>query len=296
LGTATEFVCIPSNTGLSIGKKTSPTNALDIVGSILVSGEYKSDATNNTKIGTLALTANGTGLRNTAIGNTTLGGNITGSNNTALGFQAGRGTILQIYTNLAGIQSYRDVYADTDTGTNNTFLGADTGVSRGTSSISNSTAIGNSASLNASNQIVLGNSSITSLKCNVQTITNLSDRRDKKDIEELETGIEFIEKVKPVKFKWNMRDGGKIDILEWGFIAQDLIEIGGKQIPNLIDDSDNDKLCIGQMAMFPVLVKAVQDLKKLVDSQAKQLESQAAQLDSQAAQLERINKQLFPND
>jgi hypothetical protein len=75
-----------------------------------------------------------------------------------------------------------------------------------------------------------------------------------------------------------------------------LIEIGGKQIPNLIDDSDNDKLCIGQMAMFPVLIKAVQDLKKLVDSQAKQLESQAKQLELQAAQLERINKQLFPND
>ncbi len=199
------------------------------------------------------------------------------------------------------MQSLKEFYEDLDIGTYNTFLGADTGVNNSlfydyTSIITNSTAIGNSAKVDESNQIVLGNSSITSLKCNVQTITNLSDRRDKKDIEELETGIEFIEKVKPVKFKWNMRDGGKIDILEWGFIAQDLIEIGGKQIPNLIDDSDNDKLCIGQMAMFPVLIKAVQDLKKLVDSQAKQLESQAKQLELQAAQLERINKQLFPND
>jgi hypothetical protein len=199
------------------------------------------------------------------------------------------------------VQSLKEFYEDLDIGTYNTFLGADTGVNNSlfydyTSIITNSTAIGNSAKVDESNQIVLGNSSITSLKCNVQTITNLSDRRDKKDIEELETGIEFIEKVKPVKFKWNMRDGGKIDILEWGFIAQDLIEIGGKQIPNLIDDSDNDKLCIGQMAMFPVLIKAVQDLKKLVDSQAKQLESQAKQLELQAAQLERINKQLFPND
>ena len=50
-----------------------------------------------------------------------------------------------------------------------------------------------------------------------------------------------------------------------------LIEIGGKQVPNLIDDSNEDKYCVGQMAMFPVLVKAVQDLKKIVDAQAKEI-------------------------
>ena len=59
---------------------------------------------------------------------------------------------------------------------------------------------------------------------------------------------------------WNMRDGGKIDIPEIGFIAQELIEAGGKQIPNLIDDADENKLSIGQMAMFPVVIKAVQEL------------------------------------
>jgi hypothetical protein len=64
---------------------------------------------------------------------------------------------------------------------------------------------------------------------------------------------------------WNMRDKGKIDIPEIGFIAQELIEAGGKQIPNLIDDTDDDKLMVGQMAMFPVLVKAVQELNTKLD-------------------------------
>ena len=57
-----------------------------------------------------------------------------------------------------------------------------------------------------------------------------------------------------------MRDTGKIDIPEIGFIAQELIEAGGKQIPNLIDDADEDRLSVGQMAMFPVVIKAVQEL------------------------------------
>ena len=41
LGTSTEFVCIPSNRGLSIGKTTAPASdyALDVVGSINLTGE-----------------------------------------------------------------------------------------------------------------------------------------------------------------------------------------------------------------------------------------------------------------
>ena len=42
LGTSTEFVCIPSNRGLSIGKTTAPGYALDVSGSINLTGEiYK---------------------------------------------------------------------------------------------------------------------------------------------------------------------------------------------------------------------------------------------------------------
>ena len=218
--------------------------------------KYNRTGKNNTAIGVRSQTQNQTGWYNTAIGTESLYDNTDGSFNVAIGFRAG----FRAGPNDADVRSNK-----------NTFIGVYADVATDETYLENSTAIGANAKISLSNQIVLGDSSITQLKCQVTTITSLSDRRDKKDIEELDTGIDFIEKVKPVKFNWNMRDGGKVDVPEWGFIAQDLIEIGGKQVPNLIDDSNEDKYCVGQMAMFPVLVKAVQDLKKIVDAQAKEI-------------------------
>ena len=59
LGTSAEFVCIPSNRGLSIGKTTEPVTGvgLDVSGSLIVSGDmnvngtYRADSSSNIKIG-----------------------------------------------------------------------------------------------------------------------------------------------------------------------------------------------------------------------------------------------------
>ena len=51
------------------------------------------------------------------------------------------------------------------------------------------------------NQITLGNSSISSLRCNTTTITSLSDARDKKNIKELNLGIDFLMKIKTPPFQ-----------------------------------------------------------------------------------------------
>jgi hypothetical protein len=50
IGTSGEFVCIPSNRGLSIGKSSKPINALDVSGSISVSGDYKGNSNGNVNI------------------------------------------------------------------------------------------------------------------------------------------------------------------------------------------------------------------------------------------------------
>jgi hypothetical protein len=113
----------------------------------------------------------------------------------------------------------------------------------------------------------LGNNAITSLRCNVQTITSLSDVRDKKDIEPIPQGLTFINDLKPVKFKWNMRDKGKIDIEEFGFIAQDLETSQNKfgVIPNLVDTSDPEKYAASYGTLLPVMVKAIQDLSSQIN-------------------------------
>jgi hypothetical protein len=136
---------------------------------------------------------------------------------------------------------------------------------------SNVTCIGNGAQpsiASISNQITLGNSSVTALRCQVTAITSLSDARDKKDIQELEAGLNFVEQLKPVSFTWNMRDGGKVDIPDTGFIAQDLKQVQidtGITIPGLVYEANPEKLEASYGKLLPVLVKAIQDLKKELD-------------------------------
>lgn len=102
-------------------------------------------ASNNVASGPYSLENNTTGTQNTGIGNSTLDSLTTGNNDTALGYQAGynSGTPLQTIAN-------------------STFLGAFSNAS--TDGITNSTAVGYQAQVTASNQIMLGNASVTSVK------------------------------------------------------------------------------------------------------------------------------------
>ena len=76
------------------------------------------------------------------------------------------------------------------------------------------------------NEIVLGGSSSQTLRCATQTISSYSDRRDKTDIVDIPIGIDFVNKLRPVKFKWDMRDAESDNPHQGtergGFIAQEL--------------------------------------------------------------------------
>ena len=164
------------------------------------------------------------------------------------------------------------------TGTFNTMLGHSAGST--TTTASNVTCLGRGAvasGATTSNEITLGNSSIASLRCQVQTISALSDRRDKKDIEELPIGIDFINTLKPVKFTWNMRDGAKIGQQEAGFIAQDLdeaqIDAGAEDYLSLVLKNNPEKLEASYGKLVPVLVKAVQELSAEISNLKKEIKN-----------------------
>jgi hypothetical protein len=103
----------------------------------------------NTAIGSVAL-RNSTSSNNTAAGYYALQGLTSGSDNTAIGYQAGV-TLTSANRNVTGGQ--------------NTYLGADAGPNT-SSQLNNTTAIGYGARVSASNQVVLGNSSVTSTLLN----------------------------------------------------------------------------------------------------------------------------------
>jgi hypothetical protein len=141
------------------------------------------------------------------------------------------------------------------------------------SSGSNNMCLGtnaNSSSSAVSNEITLGNSSITTLRCQSQTITSLSDIRDKKNIQPIPAGLEFVGNLNPVRFTWNSRDGSKRDMEEFGFIAQELQtaqEESGICVPHLVNHSNPEKLEASYGVLLPILVKAIQELKEITAKQ-----------------------------
>jgi len=114
------------------------------------------------------------------------------------------------------------------------------------------------------NEITLGDSSIATLRCNTQTISSLSDRRDKTDINTLDLGLDFVKSLNPVKFKWQTRDGnGKDGLYEAGFIAQDFQQLqknNDADYLKLVMDENPDRLEASYGKLIPVLVKAIQEL------------------------------------
>jgi hypothetical protein len=99
----------------------------------------------------------------------------------------------------------------------------------------------------------------------------LSDARDKKDIAPIELGLEFVKELNPVKFVWDDRnEGGKHDIIDSGFIAQDLKALEDKydasDVLKLVYDENPEKLEASYGRLIPVLVQAIKDLAAEVEA------------------------------
>jgi len=152
------------------------------------------------------------------------------------------------------------------TGSNNTVVGQGAAITLTTGG--NNIVIGSNSQVAAagtSNSITLGNSSNNVLRCAVTSITSLSDARDKKEVEDLNVGLDFIDGLRPVKFVWDDRDeAGKHDIADFGFIAQDLkaaeeaVEMA--DVLNLVYDENPEKLEASYGKLLPIMVKAIQEL------------------------------------
>ena len=225
------------NTGA--GNTSFGTNALQgPASSSGITGGY------NTAIGRKSLEEITTGFFNTAVGNEALADVTTGYFNVAIGSQAGEGFINGFY---------------------NTFVGTDAGNTK--TSGNNCVMLGYNAqpsTATVANEITLGDGSINALRCAVTTITSLSDKRDKTKIEDSNYGLNVIDKLKPVTFDWNTRDGEKVGVKDLGFIAQDLQEVDDENL-KLVYDVNPEKLEASYGRLIPVLVKAIQELKAEIE-------------------------------
>jgi hypothetical protein len=147
----------------------------------------------NSAFGSHALYSNSEGIFNTAVGFNALSGNQTGSSNVALGYYA---------------SYYNNGYSNTCIGSNagdyynfsnSTFLGSDAYPFE--DGYLNCMALGYNARVHASNKVVIGNTTVTTIGGYAGWTTYPSDRKFKKNVSENVPGLAFISQLRPVTYQ-----------------------------------------------------------------------------------------------
>jgi hypothetical protein len=115
--------------------------------------------------------------------------------------------------------------------------------------------------------------------------TIVSDRKFKNNIQNLSTVLPSIMKIRPSSYQMGQQD---FDLRKIGFIAQNVREFFPELVKEKHDGTDSF-LMLNYSGMIPITVKAVQELKQLVDIQENEiqlLKNQISELLSRLDQLE----------
>lgn len=178
------------------------------------------------------------GNHNVGVGSMTMRDLTTGQENTSL-----------------GSNTMRDVVK----GKNNTAIGYTAGP---IGDYNNTTSLGSNAHAHGDNQVQLGSADSTVYAH--KEIQQRSDKRDKNSIRITQFGLNFINELKPVDYKYNNSNS---DRYHHGFIAQDLealkdkgYEFGGVDNPKY--NGGEDVYSVGYTEIIAPLVKSVQELSK----------------------------------
>lgn len=173
------------------------------LGNISLSPVGYSNLTSNTTgyenitLGIAALEGNSIGYKNLAVGTAALQYNSSGDNNIGLGFLA----LNNNQTGRFNVGIGNSVLKDNASGSYNTALGF--AANTNFASYSNCAGIGANASPGGSNQMRLGDSA-TTVYTQSGTVS-ASDVRDKADIRDTTLGLSFINSLRPVDYKWDIR-------------------------------------------------------------------------------------------
>ncbi len=200
----------------------------------------------NTGTGAFALSSNTTGAENTACGEAALYYNTTGGGNTAIGLQA--------------------LFSNT-TGDNNTAIGVSADIPFG-SNLSNSTAIGAFAVVDASNKIRLGNNEVTVIEGQVP-YTYTSDRNAKENFRAVDADEALIKLRGLAVTSWNYKGQDAKQFRHYGPVAQDFFAafghdaVGTIGTPTTITSGDLDGIL---MVAAQALERRTVELKKQIDA------------------------------
>ena len=134
----------------------------------------------------------------------------------------------------------------------------------------------------------LGNSSFRwNAVWSVDGTINTSDRREKKNIKNLNYGLAEILQMQPVSFNWKNKNNPDIKL---GLIAQDLLKLTPEVVKThvwevneysgVLTKKELDRLGVHYSDLVPVLIKAIQDQNKLIENQEKDISQLKSEVSS----------------
>lgn len=287
LGTAIGYTATATEAGTALGynaQATGASNSTAVGRSSIASGEQavvvgsqaEGVAYRNTSVGSQA------GVGFNGIQNTFVGG-ISGTQSTVTAGAFSIGTVYRI--SFVGTTDFTAIGASANT-IGIVFTATGVGSGTGTAVVyvtyTNDTLLGYGTAVTGSNQVQLGNASTTTYAYGA--VQNRSDNRDKADVRPTELGLNFINALRPVDFKWDYRDayrdfdseGNVVELpqdgsrkrnrFHHGLIAQEVkmacdavgVDFGGYQDHSI--QGGKDVLSIGYEELIAPLIKAVQQL------------------------------------
>lgn len=235
-----------------------------------------SNASNNVFIGSSAGRDVLTSSACVGIGRLSMVLNRSGSGHTAVGFNSNSAIVAGTGNTAFGYEALRDSTVGLNTAVGYLAMSANSG-------FTNCAALGANTAVTGNNQVQLGDSATTTYVYG--TVQNRSDARDKADIKDTELGLSFIESLRPVDYRWDMRedykkegeslanvvkDGSKKrNRFHHGFIAQELpSDFGGVQDHKT--GGGDDVMSVGYDEFIAPMVKAIQELSaKLKELEAR---------------------------
>ena len=126
------------------------------------------------------------------------------------------------------------------------------------------------------------------------SLTNISDKRFKKDIVKIENALGLINEIDGYHYNFRVEEfpEQKLDsIPQIGFIAQELKEV----LPQLVSQNDSGYYSVNYVKVVPVLVMAMKEQQAIIEAQKAEIESLKAEASSATSSSEENTQKLDAN-
>jgi hypothetical protein len=255
-----------------------------------------STAGDNTAVGAFALDVNVGGTQNVAVGTHALGANTEADNNTAVGKNVGLAVTTGHSNTLIGSLCHDNL----TTGDLNTALGYNLAPSA--VGVDSEVVIGSSITGGGTNTVRIGTAGGTAtlgLDGSDTSWAAASDVRLKKDVATSTAGLEFIKDLRPVTFKWQLKNAVESSLPQYdanssdpiygegnahhGFIAQEVKTVIDSHSDvvnghNVWHEDPDGTQQVAPGALVPMLVKAIQEQNILIESSKVLIEALTARI------------------